>query len=343
MTILTVILAILGFGFLVVAHEFGHFTAARLCGVAVNEFWVGMGPAILHRRIGETEFKLCIFPFGGACVMEGEDEDTGKPGCFTSASWWKRAIILAAGAFMNFVAGFLIIFILLFPQQQMIIPQLSGLEVGCPGAGEDGLQPGDTLLRIDGYRILTTSDVSLAFQQGDDDYYDFVVKRDGKKQKLTGVYLPLQVYNNEQTPRRGVNFAMVPRTGLRKLTDTAARGVNFARMVWMSLGQLITGKVGVNQLSGPVGVTDVLANTARSSLSSFFMLVAFISINLGVMNLLPLPALDGGRLLFVLIEAVIRRPVSRRYEALVHTAGFALLMLLMVYVTWQDIVRLIAG
>ena len=326
------------------AHELGHFMAARSSGVRVNEFWIGMGPAILRHRIGETEFKLCILPFGGACVMEGEDEDTDDPRCFTKASAGRRILILAAGALMNFLVGFLIVFALCIPAKQTVVPVISSLATGFQSEGEDGLMAGDRLLRIDGYRILDTSDVTLSLSLSDSDTHSIVVLRDGKKLEQT-VTMPLQHFEGDEAgvKRYGLNFTVEDLTVAGKLRMSVVTSYNYARMVWVSLRELVTGHVGVKELSGPVGVTDMLAETAKSSLVSFFSLVAFISINLGVMNLLPLPALDGGRLLFVLIELVIRRPVNRKYEAYIHAAGLALLMALMVYIPWQAVVRLVVG
>ncbi len=344
LTVLTVILAILAFGFLIMAHELGHFAAARASGVRVNEFWIGMGPAIVHHQIGETEFKLCLLPFGGACVMEGEDEETDDPHCFTKASRARRILILAAGALMNFLVGFFLVLVLCIPAKQVVVPVLSSLEEGFVSEGTDGLLAGDRILRIDGYRILDTGDVSLALSLSDSDTHSVVVLRDGEKLQRE-VYMPLQHFegDDEGVMRYGLNFTVEDLTISGKLRLSVVTSYNYARMVWVSLRELITGHVGVQELSGPVGVTDMLAETARSSLASFFTLVAFISINLGVMNLLPLPALDGGRLLFVFIELVIRRPVNRKYEAYIHAAGLALLMALMVYITWQDILRLVVG
>ncbi|MDO5548520.1 MAG: RIP metalloprotease RseP [Eubacteriales bacterium] len=345
MTVVTIVLAILAFGFLITAHELGHFVAARVSGVRVNEFWIGMGPAIFHHPMGETEFKLCIFPFGGACVMEGEDEETSDPHCFTKASPWRRMLILVAGAAMNFVVGFLLVLLLSLPTKQAVIPVLASLEPGFASESAEGLLPGDRILSIDGYRVYQTSDVTLTLNLSTDDTYDVVVLRDGQKLQQENVRIPLQHFeaDEEGVMRYGLNFTVKDLTIGERLQQAVYTSYNYARVVWVSLRELVTGHVGVKDLSGPVGVTDVLVQTARSSLVSFFMMVAFISINLGVMNLLPLPALDGGRLLFVLIELILRRPVSRKYEAYIHGAGMALLMVLMVYITWQDILRLVAG
>ncbi len=339
MTILTVLFAILAFGMLVIVHEFGHFMAAKAAGVRVLEFWVGMGPAVLRHKFGETEFKLCILPFGGACVMDGEDADSDAPGTLNGAPIGWRALILAAGALMNFLVGFLIVFVLFLPQSEQAVPVIQSFEDGFPSRGEQMLLEGDRIVRIDGYRILCTSDISTALSRGDDISFDIVVRRDGEKIELTDVPLYPAEYNG--TRRYGLNFATEQMGLADKLQQAVYLSVDYARLVWISLGDLIAGKVGVDQMSGPVGVTDVLVQTAKTSMENFFLLIAFISINLGVMNLLPLPALDGGRLLFVLIELIARRPVPRKYEGYVHFGGFAVLMAFMLYVTWQDIMRLV--
>lgn len=340
MVIATVILAILGFGFLVFVHEAGHFAAARFSGVRVNEFWIGMGPAIWKKKLGETEFKLCILPFGGACVMEGEDEENDAEGSFNRADAPHRALIIAAGALMNFLIGLLIVLFCYVPVQVVAENTLESTEAGFAGAEQ--LHAGDTILSIDGYRILLNADITVALSRGDDDRYEIKVRRDGQTLLLEDVPVPLTHFEGdpEGQMRYGLNFRTHEATIGDKVKYSVFTAVNYARLVWISLGDLVSGNVGIDQLSGPVGVTEVLADTAQASFSSFLMLVAFISINLGVMNLLPLPALDGGRLLFIVIEIILRRPVNKKYEGYIHAGGLALLMALMLYVTFQDITRL---
>lgn len=337
-TILTVILAILAFCFLIIMHELGHFTACKLAHVRVNEFWLGMGPVLFRKQIGETEFSLRALPIGGACVMEGEDEEQDTPGSFNHAGIFWRMLIVAAGALMNFVIGFVIVLLIVMPTKQMATTTIDSLAPGF--AGEGMLLPGDQILKVDGYHILLNSDFVTALSRGKDTEYDIEVRRNGEKVKLTGVPVVLRQFEGEDRARYGVNFALRETNLADNLQTAFYMSVNFARLVWMSLGDLVTGKVGVDQLSGPLGVTAVMSEAAHTSMPSFWMLLAFISINLGVMNLLPLPALDGGRLLFLVIELISRRKVPAKYEGFVHAAGLALLMLLMLYVTFQDVVRL---
>ena len=338
MTIAFLILAILGFGFLIVVHEFGHFFAAKAAGVRVVEFWIGMGPALLKHKIGETEFKLCALPFGGACVMDGEDSEDERPGTLAGASIGWRALILAAGALMNFLIGFLIVLILVMPGDTVVNTSIDSFEDGFPAKGENMLMENDRIVKIDGFRILLSSDISTALSRGDGSY-EIVVERDGEKLTLENVEIPVAEYNGVQ--RYGLNFQVVPAGFFQKIQNAAYRSFDFARMVWISLGDMISGKVHLDQMAGPVGVTGILVQTAQNSLESFFLLIAFISINLGVMNLLPLPALDGGRLLFVLIELIAGRPVPRKFEGYIHVGGMAVLMLFMLYITFQDVLRLV--
>lgn len=339
-----IILAILAFCFLVFMHELGHFAAAKLSGVQVNEFWIGMGPNIVSKKINGTLYCLKWLPFGGACVMEGEDEESESDRSFQKASLPRRMAIIVAGPFMNFIVGFVIVLCLLsFQSESFISTTISGFNDGFAYSGETMLMEGDEILSIDGYRILVRQDIETGLSYGEDDgVYTFVVKRDGMKIPINDLALTKDFVSENGTPIFGIQFEEIEKNAGSVLVLGVKQSLNYARMVWDSVVQLVTGKVGINQLSGPVGVADVMATRAKQSLDSFFTLVAFISINLGLMNLLPIPALDGGRFLFLLIEAIFRRPVSAKYEAYVHAAGFALLIGLLVFVTGQDIIRIIA-
>ena len=345
-TILSVILAIFAFGVLVIVHEFGHFITAKRSGVQVNEFWIGMGPTLLKKQHRGTLYCLKLLPIGGACVMEGEDGESENAHAFGKASLPRRMLIVVAGALMNFLVGFLIVLAVMQPNGPSggyIISTLASVDPASTAAADGGLQAGDEILKVDGYRILLRSDFETALVRGDDTVYEIVVRRDGEKVTLPAVRLEASIEGADGRKLIGLSFAEQPASIGLHLSMSVRTAVSYARMVWASLGMLVSGQVGVDQLSGPVGVTEVMATTAQYSLRSFFQLVAFISINLGVMNLLPLPALDGGRLLFLLVEAVRRKPVPPKYEGYIHAAGLALLLALMVYVTGQDILRIIMG
>lgn len=343
---LQIILAILAFGMLVIVHEFGHFITAKRGGVQVNEFWIGMGPTLLKKEHNGTLYCLKLLPFGGACVMEGEDEESASEHAFGKASLPRRMLIVAAGALMNFLVGFLIVLAVIQPNGPnggYIVSTIDSVNPASTAAAAGGLQAGDEILEVDGYNILMRSDFEIALARGADTTYEVVVRRDGEKITLPAVVLEATIEGEDGRKMIGLTFAEQPDSIGMHINMAVRTSVNYARMVWASLGMLVTGQVGVDQLSGPVGVAEVMATTASYSISAFLQLVAFISINLGVMNLLPLPALDGGRLVFLILEGIRRKPVPAKYEGYIHAAGLMLLLALMVYVTGQDILRIVAG
>ena len=343
---LQIVLAILAFGMLVIVHEFGHFITAKRGGVQVNEFWIGMGPTLLKKEHNGTLYCLKLLPFGGACVMEGEDEDSESEHAFGKASLPRRMLIVAAGALMNFLVGFLIVLAVIQPNGPnggYIVSTIDSIDPASTAAAEGGLQAGDEILEVDGYNILLRSDFEMALSRGMDTTYEVVVRRDGEKVTLPAVVLEATIEGEDGRKMIGLTFTEQPDSIGMHVNMAVRTSLNYARLVWVSLGMLVSGQVGVDQLSGPVGVASVMATTASYSISAFLQLVAFISINLGVMNLLPLPALDGGRLVFLIIEGIRRKPVPAKYEGYIHAAGLMLLLALMVYVTGQDIVRIIAG
>ena len=343
---LQIILAILAFGMLVIVHEFGHFITAKRGGVQVNEFWIGMGPTLLKKQHNGTLYCLKLLPFGGACVMEGEDSESDNDHAFGKASLPRRMLIVAAGALMNFLVGFLIVLAVIQPNGPnggYIVSTLDSVDPASTAAAAGGLQAGDEILEVDGYNILLRSDFEMALSRGADTTYEIVVRRDGEKVTLPAVVLEATIEGEDGRKMIGLTFAEQPDSIGMHIKMAVRTSLNYARLVWVSLGMLVSGQVGVDQLSGPVGVASVMASTASYSIMAFLQLVAFISINLGVMNLLPLPALDGGRLVFLIIEGIRRKPVPAKYEGYIHAAGLLLLLALMVYVTGQDILRIVVG
>ena len=305
---------------------------------------MGMGPKLFSFVKGSTRYALRLLPIGGFVSMEGEDGESDSAHSFGKASLPRRMLIVAAGALMNFLIGFLIVLAVTRPNGPnggYIVSTLADVDPASTAAGE--LQAGDEILSVDGYRILVRTDFEMALSRGADTTYEVTVRRDGEKLTLPAVRLEAAVEGEDGRKMIGLTFAEQPDSIGMHLSMAARTSVNYARLVWVSLGMLVSGQVGVDQLSGPVGVASVMATTASYSLAAFLQLVAFISINLGVMNLLPLPALDGGRLVFLIIEGIRRKPVPPQYEGYIHAAGLMLLLALMVYVTGQDIVRIIAG
>ena len=348
-----IIIAILAFGVLVGIHEFGHFVAAKSLGVKVNEFSIGMGPAIFKREKGETLYALRCLPIGGYCAMEGEDEETDDPRCFTKQSSWKKIVILSAGSFMNFLLGLVLVLIIFSQAAGFNAPVISGFTENNPYEGVDGLQVGDEIYSVDGHRIYFTGNFNLYLNRGADTNYDIVVIRDGERVELND--FKLEPYEQEDgSMLYGLRFSVDPPTLGNVLKYSWYTTIDFVRQVWIALSDLVGGLVGLDDMAGVVGIVDMIndvgSETAESqgigaALSDIAYLVAFIAVNLAVMNMLPIPALDGGRVLFVLINAIVhlvsRRRIPARYEGYVHTAGFVLLIGLMVVVMYNDISRLI--
>lgn len=345
-----IIVAILIFGLLIAVHEFGHFFTAKLFGVQVNEFAIGMGPTLLKKKKGETLYSLRALPVGGFCAMEGEDEDSENPRAFNHAAAWKRLIILAAGAFMNFVTGLLLTLIIFSQATGFILPNLDNYIEGY-GTQSSGLLPGDVFYSIDGHRIYNYSNLSRYLGRAGDTL-DLVVDRDGQRVYLDDVYMPLQERTDEDgntTYLRGITIGqtVVPATVGNKLLYSWYNCIDFVRMVWISLGDLVTGAVGLRDLSGPVGIVDAISQvgsqseTATDAAYNILYFAALIAVNLAVMNLLPLPALDGGRIFFLLLNgilyALIKKRIPAEYEGYVHFAGLVLLMGLSLLITFSDV------
>ncbi len=351
---LYIIIAILLFGFLIAIHEFGHFITAKAFGVRVNEFAIGMGPAIVSRQWGETLYALRALPVGGFCAMEGEEDDSDDPRSFGKQAVWKKLIILSAGAAMNFLAGLVLILLLFSRAQAFTSPVLAGFMEGFPLEGEQGLMAGDRIVSINGERIYLYSDVTLFLGRGGAPY-DLVVERNGQRVELNDLPLELREYteNGQTVTRYGLYFELEEATLSAKLKNSWYNALDFVRLVRLSLTDLITGAAGVKDLTGPVGIVDTItqvgsqSETVAVAVENILYFAALIAVNLAVMNLLPLPALDGGRIFFLLINGVwtiiFRRRIDPKYESYVHVAGLVALLALMVVVTFNDLARIFGG
>ena len=350
-----ILAAILIFGVLIAVHELGHFAAAKLCGVRVNEFSIGMGPLIWRKQKGETQYSLRALPVGGYCAMEGEDEDTGDERSFVRQGFWKKLIILAAGSFMNFLTGVVILLVLYTGAAVFFTDQISGFAEGFPLEGEDGLMVGDIFYKIDGYRTYLRGDASLFLSYHTGDTIDLVVLRDGEKVVLNDFPMTRRTYaSNEGGTYTGfglyVGAHAEEATLGNKLKYTWNTAKDFVQLVWFSLVQLFTGGASMEDLSGPVGIVSTItevgssAETARDAWSQIFYFAALLAVNLSVMNMLPIPALDGGRIFFLVVDAVsmllFRRRVPEKYQTAVNTAGFVVLMGFMLLVTFHDVFKL---
>ena len=349
-----IIIAIIIFGILIAIHEFGHFMAAKLCGVKVEEFAIGMGPSLFKKQKGETVYALRILPIGGFCAMAGEDEESDDPRAFTNQGFWKKFVILCAGSFMNLVLGIVLILIMYAGAQAFVTPTIDHFMDGCPYEGTEAMQAGDTFYSIDGQRIYLVSDVSSFLMRGDG-VYDIVMLRDGEKVELKDFALTTKTYAEyaNEGPKYGFVFGYTEATFGTKLEYTWNTTLEFSRLVWLGLGDLINGKVGLKDMSGPVGIVDMMnevgqqAESAKAAADNLLYISAFIAVNLAIMNMLPIPALDGGRVFLmivtVIIEAVSRKKLDPKYEGYIHLGGMVLLLGLMALVMYNDIAKLITG
>mgnify|MGYP000294336927 FL=1 len=349
-----ILAAILVFGVLIAVHELGHFMAAKACGVRVNEFSIGMGPALWKKQKGETQYSLRLFPVGGFCAMEGEEEDSDDPTALNNQGFWAKLLIFAAGAAMNFIAGLLIILILYADAQAFYVPVVAGFADGCPLESADGLQEGDRLLRIDGEKVYVYSDISLLMGLNKTGAFDLQIERNGEVITLRDFTMERREYtdqNGKAYTGYGLYFGAEEATLGRKLSYSWNNAMDFARLVRLSLQMLVTGQAGVKDLSGPVGIVSTMtqvgeqAATTRAAVENIAYLAALIAVNLAVMNLLPLPALDGGKIFFLVINAVsmllFKKQIPAKYENYIHFAGLILLLALMAIITFSDVWKLI--
>lgn len=359
-----IVIAILVFCFIILLHEFGHFIAAKLCGIYVKEFALGMGPVIFKKKGKETEYVIRALPIGGSCSFEGENggyvenEIDANPRAFNRKPVWQRMIVILAGPLMNLILGYFVVMISLCTSQyDMASTTVSGFHQ--PGeennftssVSEKYLMRDDEIISVDGLPIFSISDVTYKLKSSDrvnengNLIFDFEVIRNGEKitvkdvEFLTmkreggsnGIYFDFYVYPLER------NFKNV-------VTESFRESCSTARLIIMTLIDMLRGKYGLNDLSGPIGVGTVISEAvSKYTFSDFMNIVSVITINVGVFNLLPIPALDGARFLFLLIEGIRRKPVKPEVEGMVHFVGFALLMLLMVVITFNDITKLFTG
>ena len=344
-TVWTVLIGIFLFGLMIFIHEFGHFFTAKLFGIQVNQFAIGMGPRLLHFQRGETEYALRLLPIGGFCAMEGEDEESDNERAFNRQKVWKRIIVVAAGAVMNIFLGLVLMFVIEVQEPE------SFLSTRILGTGdavlvqEGSFEKGDELYSINGYRIFCDYDISYALARYEGEPVDFVIKRNGEKITISDVTVDYSAVGEGENAYAFL-VESIPKNLGTTIAQSAKELVAISRMAYSSLFDLITGKYGLNDMSGPVGTVEVIGEVASSgenfveSLNNVLWITALITVNIGLFNLLPIPALDGGRLFFLIIEAIRRKPIPPKYEGMVHTIGLVLLMVLMVVVTFNDILKL---
>lgn len=444
-TIALILIGVLLFELIIFIHEFGHFITAKKSGIKVNEFSLGMGPKIFSFGKGETKYSLRVFPIGGFCAMEGEDEESPEPRAFNNAKVWKRMIVIIAGAVMNIILGFVLMFVVVVQQDAYSSTEVQSFPA-TSFSSCTGLQSGDVIKEINGYGISTSMDFNypistaelktvdgstleiykedcgnnlynmavnlvqdknnklsdeqvskvneLLFKSTNDivkakskedaysiyeNYYkeindacgikdykvekiveketrkrytaDILVERNGEEKLLKNVQFFTYTTKDNSDPQVSIDFYVKPieKTIGSVLSQTFKQTISTCKMIYASLGGLLTGKFGLKDMSGPIGIASAVTTVASESLSSGFMsavnsiiyVMMIITVNLGLFNMLPFPALDGGRFVFLIIEAIRGKSVPRKVEAIVNGIGMGLLILLMILITANDIFKLI--
>lgn len=350
MTVLYIIVAILVFGIIILIHEAGHFAAAKACGVRVNEFALGMGPKLISWGKGETTYSIRAFPIGGFVSMEGDDTSSADPRAFCKKPVWKRLVIICAGAVMNLLLGFVILLIVTSFSDGITTTKIAGFYDEGASSHITGLEAGDEIVKVNGLRIFSDTDIAYQFQMDDDGVFEMEVIRDGRR--LT---LPTVAFDSRMLEDGGstlvIDFYVVGDkvNPLTVIEYSSRKFVSVARIIWLSLFDLLSGRFSINDLSGPVGIVgeigEVVGSTAHGvafgqMLLNLMSFVEFITINVGIFNLLPIPALDGARAFFLIIELIRRKPIKPEHEGMIHFVGLMLLFGLMIVVTFLDIKKL---
>ena len=381
--IITLLAAVFVFSAVIAIHEFGHFAVAKLCGVQVNEFSIGMGPVLLKKMHHGTQYSLRALPVGGFVALEGEESPesqqaegeersdleerplsqrsgadsspngeaskkeelsppTGKP--LNEAPVWQRALIMAAGACMNFLLGFVVMAIVLAAQNEPITSRvIYAVEDGAL-CGQTGLEAGDKVLAVNGRRCFVANDMLYELMRTEDYSASFTVLRDGKKVELPCVQFDTwQDEDGETHMSLGFTVYGIRKTPVNVIKEAWNSVLYYGRIIFTSLMDLLRGRESISDLSGPVGIVTAIGQAASYGWQDLLELLALITVNVGIFNLLPFPALDGGKVVFLLIEGVTGHAVPEKIQSGLTLAAFALLFALMIFATYNDIVRLVTG
>ena len=365
--IITILAALLVFSAVIAIHEFGHFTVAKLCGIQVNEFSIGMGPVLWKKNHKGTQYSLRALPVGGFVALEGEESPesqqaeaahtvqeqpapeteasvqlTGVP--LNEAPVWQRALVMVAGAVMNFVLGFVVLVILIAAQNEPITSKtIYAIQDGAL-CGQTGLQAGDKVLAVNGRRCFVANDILYELVRTQSYSADFTVLRNGQKVQLPGVQFDTwQDEKGETHMSIGFSVYGLEKTPGNVLREAGNSVLYYGRIVFTSLVDLVRGRESINNLSGPVGIVSAIGQAASYGWQDLLEMLALITVNLGILNLLPFPALDGGKVVFLVIEGVTGHAVPEKLQSVLTLATFGLLFGLMLFATYNDILRLITG
>ncbi len=373
-----ILIALLAFALMVFIHEFGHFISAKLFKIKVLEFAIGMGPAIFKKKMGETLYSVRVLPIGGYCSMEGEDSQSDDERSFGRAKWWKRFIVVIAGAVLNIFLGFVLLFSVEAGQKQAVLPVIDRIE-SYSDMLDAGFKSGDRIIKIDGSRINIYEDLSFSLDRVGGKETEVWVKRGNEiiKSKVTPVKEEvIYKYQKDKTiAERYIDGMLVGTYETGATTDESYLGKEerseryilgfdceteentifhslkrsffltgfYVKLVYVSLFELISGNIPANQISGPVGVVSIIGEASKVDISFLFSILALLTVNLGVMNLLPIPALDGCKMIIILIEAITKKKVPPEKEGIINLIGFAILIGIMIFATYNDIARLFSG
>lgn len=335
-------LALFVFGCLIFIHEFGHFICARLFGVTIKEFSVGMGPKLFTKisKKNGTAYSLRLLPIGGYVSMVGEDEDSDDSNAFCNKAVWKRIIITVAGAAMNILLGIVIMFVIVFSTKELASNTIADFRENALST-DSGLMVGDTVIKVESTSIHTGNELVYEIMHKGAKPLDITVVREGKRVVIEDVVFATETEAGYTfgTPDFLVNADSPNFINLAK--HAYFRSISTVKMIWDSIVDLVSGKYGIEAVSGPVGATSAIGQAATYGASSFFFAMVVITMNLGVMNLLPFPALDGGRLIFLIIEMIRRKKINPNVEAYINFAGLIVLFTFMILITFKDIIGLI--
>lgn len=332
-----ILIAILCFEVIIIIHEGGHFVAARMNGIKVNEFSIGMGPKIIQLGKKDTKYTLRLFLIGGYCAMEGEDEESQDENSFSKKPVWRRIIVVVAGAVMNLLLGFVLVLILVSSGNLVGTNTVAKFDENA--VSSQALMPGDTIKSIDGMRVYTAGDVTTGLARSTDDTLNMVVDRNGEEITID-VPFAMQEYEGHEFINMDFFLLGKPKTVGNVLSTTVKEWMSIGRSVFLSLHDLIVGKFGVRDLSGPVGAVGAVSDAVKTNFRSVIRLVAMLTINIGIFNLFPIPALDGWRLFLLAFEGVTKKKLPDKYEWAINAAGLVMLLGLMAFVTFSDITKL---
>ena len=346
-TIGTILIAVLAFSFLIFIHEFGHYIFARIFKVTITEFSIGMGPKLVWYDSKKTgiRYALSMIPIGGYVAMVGEDEESSDPNSFDKKPAWQRFIITIAGASVNIIAGFIAMIILAVivdfggtTVAEFIDTEASGYEIS---SEDSGLMQGDVIISVNGKRVRVADELSYEIMRHGNEPVDLVVERDGRRIPLSDVVFPVVEESGQRFGMIDFKVYRTDKTFASVINYSFTKGALIVRMCWESIYDLLVGRYTLAAVSGPIGISETIGNAAKAGFTSLLYIVALISINLGVMNLLPIPALDGGRLICILFEMITRKRIPKKIESAVNAIGLLLLLAFSLIIMVKDVIALI--